>query len=79
MSLIQALLSTGDRRLSTILLSAHALQGNWARAFRENGFDPAATACRKRSPDEFLPWDVLDHGIDRAVLWQRYQKALSGC
>jgi radical SAM superfamily enzyme YgiQ (UPF0313 family) len=79
MSLIQALLSTGDRRLSTILLSAHALQGNWARAFRENGFDPAATACRKRSPDEFLPWDVLDHGIDRDVLWQRYQKALAGC
>jgi len=79
MSLIQALLSTGDRRLSRILLSADALQGNWARAFRANGFDPAATACRERSPDEFLPWDVLNHGIDRDVLWQRYKKALTGC
>ena len=26
--------------------------------------------------DEFLPWDVLDHGIDKGALWQRYQKAL---
>ncbi len=77
MSLVQAILSTGDRRLSSVLLSAHALQGNWTRAFRENSFDPAATACRERLPDEFLPWDVLDHGIDRAVLWQRYQKALA--
>ena len=49
MSLVQAVLSTGDRRLSTILLSAHALQGNWTRAFRENGFDPAAVACRERT------------------------------
>ena len=39
MSLVQALLSRGDRRLSTILLSADALQGNWTRAFRENGFE----------------------------------------
>ena len=65
MSLVQALLSRGDRRLSTILLSADALQGNWTRAFRENGFDPAAFACRQRTRDEFLPWDVLDHGIDK--------------
>lgn len=78
MSLIQAVLSTGDRRLSRVLLSAHALQGNWARAFKENGFDPAAVACRERLPDEFLPWDVLNHGIDRGELWQRYQKALAG-
>ncbi len=77
MSQIQALLSTGDRRLSSILLSAHALQGSWTRAFRENGFDPAAFASRQRSSDEFLPWDILDHGIDRRELWQRYQKALS--
>lgn len=78
MSLVQALLSRGDRRLSTILLSAHALQGNWTRAFRENGFSPAALACRQRTLDEFLPWDVLDHGIDKQALWQQYQKALAG-
>jgi radical SAM superfamily enzyme YgiQ (UPF0313 family) len=79
MSLIQAVLSTGDRRLSKILMSAHELQGKWTQAFRQNGFDPTAVACRERTPDEYLPWDVLDHGIDRDVLWQRYQKSLSGC
>ena len=78
MSLVQAVLSTGDRRLSKILMSSHELQGKWTQAFRQNGFDPAAVACRERTPDEYLPWDVLDHGIDRGVLWQRYQKALAG-
>lgn len=75
MSLVQALLSTGDRRLSQLLLSAHAL-GSWTRAFRQNGFKPEAAVCRRRSRDEFLPWDVLDHGIDKDMLWQQYQKAL---
>jgi len=79
MSLIQAVLSTGDRRLSKILLSAHEQQGSWARAFKMNDFNPAASACRKRTFDEFLPWDILDHGIDRESLWKQYQKALAGC
>ena len=79
LSLVQAVLSRGDRRLSTILLSANALQGNWTRAFRENDFDPQAAACRERSIDEFLPWDVLDHGIDKERLWHHYQKALTSC
>ncbi|MBM4309521.1 MAG: radical SAM protein [Deltaproteobacteria bacterium] len=77
MSLVQALLSTGDRRLSKILLSAHAL-GSWPRAFRQEGYKPEAVVCRRRSRDEFLPWDVLDHGIDKDMLWRAYQKALKG-
>ncbi len=77
MSLVQALLSTGDRRLSKLLLSAHAL-GSWTRAFRQAGFNPEAHACRTRGRDEFLPWDVLDHGIDKDMLWRAYQKALEG-
>jgi len=82
LSLVQALLSTGDRRMTEILLSAHALRGNWTRAFRQNGFDPEASVCRQRSRDEYLPWDVLDHGIDKAMLWREYRKAIeagSGC
>jgi radical SAM superfamily enzyme YgiQ (UPF0313 family) len=78
MSLVQSALSTGDRRLGAVMLSAHAMQGNWMRAFRQNGLDPAALAGRARAPDEFLPWDVLDHGIDREGLWKQYQKALAG-
>jgi radical SAM superfamily enzyme YgiQ (UPF0313 family) len=77
MSLVQALLSTGDRRLSKILLSAHAL-GSWPRAFRQEGFKPEEVVCRLRSRDEFLPWDMIDHGIDKDMLWRQYQKALDG-
>jgi radical SAM superfamily enzyme YgiQ (UPF0313 family) len=77
MSLVQAVLSTGDRRLSASLLSAHEFQGNWARAFRTNGFDPGRAVCRQRLAEECLPWDVIDHGIDKSVLWDRYQKALN--
>jgi hypothetical protein len=79
MSLVQAVLSAGDRRLSRILLSAGALQGNWSRAFKQSGFDPEGAVCRQRNAGEYLPWDVLDHGIDRTALWERYQRALTGC
>lgn len=78
MSLVQALFSTGDRRMAGLLLNAHELQGNWTRAFRQSGIDPEATACRQRVRDEYLPWDVLDHGIDKDRLWREYQKALAG-
>ena len=33
---------------------------------------------RPREPDEVLPWDHLDSGLDRDWLWEDWQDALDG-
>ncbi|HLB05181.1 MAG TPA: radical SAM protein, partial [Thermodesulfobacteriota bacterium] len=33
---------------------------------------------RMRGKDEILPWDFIDHGIEKAYLWKEYERALKG-
>ena len=73
---VQALLSRGDRRVGDLLLAAH--RRGWNRAFRESPVNPDFFTLRQRSPGELFPWDFIDHGLDKAYLWEEYQKALAG-
>jgi len=73
---IQALMARGDRRVGDILLSAH--QRGWTRAFRESPVNPDFFTLRERRQHELFPWDFIDHGLDKAYLWEEYQKALAG-
>ncbi|HUH66197.1 MAG TPA: radical SAM protein [Syntrophales bacterium] len=73
---IQALLSLGDRRLSAILLAAHANEGNWPRAFKEVNVNPDFYVYRRKGTDEVLPWDFIDHGIDKSHLVREYERAI---
>ncbi|MFC1592144.1 radical SAM protein [Thermodesulfobacteriota bacterium] len=73
---IQALLSRGDRRTTRILLAAHAAGGDWNRAFRQTDVNPDFSVYRRRPFEEILPWDIIDHGIDKQQLWEEYQEAL---
>jgi len=60
---VQALLSMGDRRVSSILLSAHKSGGDWTKALRFSDVNPDFFVYRPKGLDEVLPWDFIDNGI----------------
>jgi radical SAM family uncharacterized protein len=74
---IQTLLSRGDRRVGKILLAAHNNSGNWQKTFKEINLNPDFYVYRERDLDEMLPWDFIDHGIDKDYLRREYLAALS--
>ena len=89
-SLLEAALSRGDRRLGEVIhrawqlgsifdsWSEHFKYENWLSAFDEAGLDPAFYAQRERSLDEPLPWAHIDAGITPAFLKREYQRAIKG-
>jgi len=89
-SLLEAALSRGDRRLGRVIHGAWKLGAtfdawterfnyeNWRRAFAEARLDPGFYARRHRSLDETLPWSHIDVGVTPAFLKGEYQRALNG-
>ena len=79
MSLIEAALSRGDRRLGRVVLNAFRMGarfdswGNyfvferWLEAFAKEGLN-LEFYLRRREFDEILPWDFIDTGVDRNFL-----------
>ncbi len=74
-SYLQTLLSRGDRRVGRLLLAAHGLGGNWPQAYRSVDVNPDFYVYRKRAWEEVFPWDFIDHGINKELLWAEYQQA----
>ena len=86
-SLLEATLSRGDRRLGKVIYRAwqlgctfdswdeHFNYQNWLRAFTEEGLDPGFYAHRNRSLDELLPWAHIDVGVTADFLKQEYQNS----
>ncbi|MFC1980718.1 TIGR03960 family B12-binding radical SAM protein [Chloroflexota bacterium] len=89
-SLLEAALSRGDRRLGRVIYLAWKMGStfdawndrlnyeNWLRAFEEAGLDPRFYAQRERSLEEPLPWAHIDTGVTATFLKQEYQNALQG-
>jgi radical SAM superfamily enzyme YgiQ (UPF0313 family) len=89
-SLLEAALSRGDRRLGKVIYRAwklgctfdswdeHFNNENWSRAFEEAGLEPSFYAQRQRSLDELLPWAHIDVGVTPAFLKREYQRSLEG-
>jgi radical SAM family uncharacterized protein len=93
-SIIEGLLSRGDRRVGAVIRRV------WERGQRFDGwseffsFDRWAEACaevfedqpvtldwyttRERQLAEVLPWDHLDAGLDKDWMWQDWQEAITG-
>lgn len=71
---IQALLSLGDRRVGELILAVHRFEGNWAQAFREVNLNADFYVHRRKTTDETLPWDFIDHGVEKALLVSEYGK-----
>lgn len=76
-SYIQALLSRGDRRVGKIIMAALE-SGSWSRGVRESQMDTDFYVYRMRGRDETLPWDFIDHGVEKSYLWKEYERALKG-
>jgi radical SAM superfamily enzyme YgiQ (UPF0313 family) len=75
---IQAVLSRGDRRVSTLLERWHET-GNWRRALREwtaDGNPSLEEHRRERVPGEPTPWDHLRIGPSAAALRNQWGKAM---
>jgi len=88
-SLLEAALSRGDRRLGKVIYRAWQMGAVfdaweelfkyelWEKAFAEAGLDIKFYAQRERSPDELLPWAHIDVGVNREYLRAEYEKALN--
>ena len=93
-SLIEGLLSRGDRRVGAVIEQAWrdgARFDGWSEHFSyerwiaaaERALAPAGVSVdffttRERDADEVLPWDHLDSGLDKQWLWDDWQDALTG-
>jgi len=89
-TLLEAVLSRGDRRLSRVIERAwrsgarfdawneHFRYALWAEAFAAEGLNPRFYAGRLRGADEVFPWAHIHTGVDRDYLWDEYQRALRG-
>ncbi len=91
-SIIEGMLSRGDRRVAKVIKAAwadgarfdgwteHFSFDRWARCAAEalaaDGLDLDWYTTREREYSEVLPWDHLDAGLDRDWLWQDWQDAI---
>ncbi len=75
-SILQAVLSRGDRRLSGVL--KHFRGGKpWHGAFAAEALNPGFYAHRERALEEILPWQFIDHRLDVGFLRREYARALA--
>ncbi|GAA2306996.1 TIGR03960 family B12-binding radical SAM protein [Nonomuraea roseoviolacea subsp. roseoviolacea] len=89
-SIVEGLLSRGDRRVGAVIRavwedggrfdgwSEHFSYQRWMAAAEKAGVDVDWYTTREREENEVLPWDHLDAGLDREWLWQDWQEAVSG-
>ncbi len=89
-TLLETVLSRGDRRLGAVVQRAWELGarfdawgdqqdlGAWTRAFAKSGSDPDFYAYRARAPDELFPWDVVGIGVRKKFLLEEYRHSQSG-
>jgi radical SAM family uncharacterized protein len=87
-SLVEGLLSRGDRRVGAVIeqvwrdggrfdgWTEHFSFARWLAATETTGIDIAWYTTRERDGDEVLPWDHLDSGLDKQWLWDDWQDAL---
>jgi radical SAM superfamily enzyme YgiQ (UPF0313 family) len=91
-SIIEGLLSRGDRRVAQVIRAVWADGGRfdgWSESFSFERWERCASAAlavegvdlawyttRDRGYDEILPWDHLDAGLERDWLWQDWLAAV---
>jgi radical SAM family uncharacterized protein len=89
-TLLEAVLSRGDRRLGQVIHRAWQLGARfdgwsdqfkveaWRQAFRESDLEVGFYAWRTRSPEEAFPWDHIDAGVTKRYLLRDYEASLRG-
>jgi radical SAM family uncharacterized protein len=86
-SLIEAVLSRGDRKVADVIESVWRDGGRleawsdffsferWIDAFQANHLDPAFYAARERDGKEILPWDMINVGVTKRHLLHEREMA----
>lgn len=89
-SLLEAALSRGDRRVGPVIHSAWQKgcrfdswdewfrPGRWWEAFDECGIDPLYIGGAERDVGSRLPWDHISAGVRKQYLIEEYQRAKRG-
>lgn len=80
----QTLLSRGDRRVGDILEAVHRAGGKFWPILRKANRDGGLGRCpapdefvhRRYGPEEALPWDFIDHHIEKRYLLAEWRKAM---
>lgn len=74
-SLLECVLSRGDRRLGKAIVSVGLGKASWRKALKDLDMDPEWIACRPIPQDEPLPWDVLDSGVPKGLLRKEFESS----
>ncbi len=89
-TLLEAILSRGDRRLGAVIYEAWRRgarfdawdelfqPAHWWEAFQGQGLDPDFYARRPLDRDAPLPWDHIDVGVKKGFLARECERALEG-
>ena len=87
MTLLEGVLSRGDRKVGQALLKVYEKGGifdawseyfdyqRWVDAFEECGIDMDFYTLRERDIDEIFPWDFVDVGVTKQFLKREWQNA----
>ena len=87
MTLLEGVLSRGDRKVGQALLKVYEKGGvfdawseyfdyqRWVDAFEECGVDMDFYTLRERDIDEIFPWDFVDVGVTKQFLKREWQNA----
>lgn len=77
-TVVQAVLSRGDRRIGEKLLIAHTTNTPLKYVFKEQGEDMEEYAERVLKTDEPLPWEHLDMGFTKKYLADELKRSKEG-
>jgi radical SAM superfamily enzyme YgiQ (UPF0313 family) len=80
---LQTLLSRGDRRVAPILARIQEAPAAWWAILKAargggDGVDPDRFVHRAYRLDAVLPWDLIDHSVDKRYLLAERRKAFAG-
>jgi radical SAM family uncharacterized protein len=91
LSVLEAVLARGDRRLCAVLEQAvrngakldawreYFRYDAWTKAFADCGIDPAFYAHRERGADEIFPWEPISIGVRRDFFARERERAYAAC
>ena len=89
-SIIEGIISRGDRRVGDAIVKAHSLGARfdgwsehfnydtWVKAFEETCIDPDFYTHRQRDLTEILPWDHISIGVSKKFLQRELEKSHKG-
>jgi len=70
---LQGVLSRGGEEVFELVRLA-AEHGGWKKAMRHFEAETARILDRERAKDEPFPWEVVDVGVSRDLLWREYER-----